>query len=131
MTTTTSIPLTIEQLEVLNGTGSWLKLTDEQRALAESCGPDERLVLFGHEFFRISTDTLKACLEAAYSEACRDALERAVRHLGMRVKNKDRFEFKGSTWNHMDPTACVRWTIARDDGQSVTGIGKVPNPRAH
>lgn len=97
----------------------WQEVSDEQLELVRSCGPDERVMVYGGAWIKLPTDTILALLRAAFDAAHADAMARAD---GERVVD---FDMDGTELGATE----IRVYLTLESGRVVTGVGAIPDPR--
>ena len=119
----------------------WHECSATERELIETCGPNEVCVLFGEQ----GVHKLDKCAWAAiYGEACRQALESALRCAGLEpviARTEDggwslKSSFSGTLlyadgenfwdWNIAESTVTVR--VRLEDGKEYSGIAQINPP---
>jgi hypothetical protein len=98
----------------------WSQVTPEQMALLRSCGPDERIYVYGTEWVKVTTERLLQMMEQAFKAAYTDA----AKELGEDVETFDVDEMDiGQTY--------MRVRLTGKSGKQCAGVGPIPDPRAH
>ena len=106
--------------------------TDDELELVRSCGPEERCLIYEDAFFKLHVSTVASMLEAAFNNACADALTLAGARYMDRPFHADVEPLEiGQTWMRVtltfedgEPTADGRKQLTGDlmgvDGDQVT-----------
>lgn len=95
------------------------EVSEAELALVQSCGPDERVMLFGDEFVRLPIKTIETILGAAFEAAYHEAMSRVG---GQTVTNTDMQEMGLG-----DTTITVLLTI--ESGEVISATAPIPDPR--
>ena len=96
----------------------WNEVTPEQLALLRSCGPDERVYVYGDDWIKMPTARIEQLMEHAF----RAAYGEAAQALGEAVASVDIDDIElGQTF--------LRVTLTGASGRQCAGVGAIPDPR--
>lgn len=100
----------------------WEEVSPENLAILRSCKPNERCLIYGDTFVKMTIDTLEEVMQTALRIAWADAEKNGAGHLG-EIESFDVDDLElGNEF--------VRVVLRDAMGREASGIGFIPNPSA-